>query len=133
MASGARRVVIVDDDPAMRGLLRLVLQRAGMTVLAEADDGLTGLDMVRAWEPNVVVLDWQMPNLDGLETASRLRAEGLHVGIVMYSSNQGRAAEATALAVGVDRYVAKSAPIDELVQAIEGLLADRSPHVDPPG
>lgn len=80
------RVLIVDDSPFMRRVIRLLLEESGrFEVVGEAADGSDGLDMARALRPDVITLDWHMPRLDGREMLKRLRVES-NVPVVMVSS-----------------------------------------------
>ena len=69
------RVLVIDDEPAVRFLLQKNLEFAGFDVMA-AEDGASGLEMVREGRPDVVVLDLMMPHLDGFEVLRRLSADG---------------------------------------------------------
>ena len=66
------RVLIVDDDARFRAVARLLLERAGLHVIGEADRGSTALDAIRRLNPDVVLLDVQLPDIDGFEVARRL-------------------------------------------------------------
>jgi DNA-binding NarL/FixJ family response regulator len=68
-------VLIVDDHPAFRGWARAVLQAEGFGVVGEAADGAAAIQAVRALRPDVVLLDVQLPDMDGFEVAARLRRD----------------------------------------------------------
>ena len=70
-----RTVLIVDDDPHIRQLLAFALDKAGLSPV-EAADGEAGLAMARAHKPDLVILDINMPRMDGLEVCRRLRTDG---------------------------------------------------------
>src|SRR5947209_10065646 len=82
------RVLIVDDEEDMRALVRATIEIAneGLTVAAEAADGESAVDIVRAERPEVVVLDHRMPGISGLDTARRILAEHPEQAIVLFSS-----------------------------------------------
>jgi len=69
-------VVIVDDQPSFRANARALLEAEGLDVVGEAEDGATALAQVRKLRPEVVLLDVQLPDIDGFEVASRLAVEG---------------------------------------------------------
>jgi CheY-like chemotaxis protein len=83
------KVLVIDDDPAVRGAFRLVLEEDGFSV-SEAESGLQGIEMVQASRPDLVLLDLRMPGIDGVETLRRLKAldASLHVYIVTAFANQ---------------------------------------------
>ena len=88
-AARAPRVLLVDDNRAMRRVLRDLLEDAGMQVVAEAADGLEGVTQAEAVRPDVVLMDWRMPHLDGIQATARIRQRLPQVEVVMFSSAEG--------------------------------------------
>lgn len=86
----ARTLLIVDDHRSFREAARRVLEAAGFEVIGEAADGESALEAVRALRPDVVLLDVQLPGMDGFEAAARLTANGEAPAIVMTSSREGK-------------------------------------------
>jgi DNA-binding NarL/FixJ family response regulator len=84
----ARTVLIVDDHPSFRASARMLLEAEGFDVVGEAEDGLSALSAVQALRPDIVLLDVQLPDIDGIEVAARLTANGSEGGpaIVLTSS-----------------------------------------------
>jgi DNA-binding NarL/FixJ family response regulator len=82
----ARRILIVDDHAAFRTAARRLLEADSYDVVGEAPDGESALAATRSLAPDVVLLDVQMPGIDGFEVAARLRAAGGAPAIVMVSS-----------------------------------------------
>jgi DNA-binding NarL/FixJ family response regulator len=82
-------VLIVDDHSAFRTAARKLLARHGYEVVGEASDGPEALAAARALRPDVVLLDVQMPGIDGFEVAARLQAAGDPPAVVMVSSRDG--------------------------------------------
>jgi DNA-binding NarL/FixJ family response regulator len=82
----ARTVLIVDDHPSFRASARMLLEAEGFEVVGEAEDGRSGLEAVQALKPDVVLLDVQLPDIDGIEVANRLTANGSGPAIVLTSS-----------------------------------------------
>jgi DNA-binding NarL/FixJ family response regulator len=82
-------VLIVDDHAAFRAAARRLLERHGYEVVGEAQDGAAGLAAAAHLRPDVVLLDVQMPDLDGFEVAARLSAGSRPPAIVMASSRDG--------------------------------------------
>jgi YesN/AraC family two-component response regulator len=101
--------LIVDDEADMRALLRATIEMAdqGLAVAGEASDGLEALDRWRDHEPDVVILDHRMPNLNGLETAARILSEKPDQDVVLFSAYLSEDAEREAAALGVRACVSK--------------------------
>lgn len=83
------KVLVIDDDPAVRAAFKLVLEEDGFAV-NEAENGLQGVEMVKAERPDLIFLDLRMPGIDGVETLRRLKAldDTLHVYIVTAFANE---------------------------------------------
>ena len=79
-------VLIVDDHPSFRAFLRRLLQAEGYRVVGEAGDGSSGIEKIRRLRPDLVLLDVQLPDIDGFEVLRRLTAEGDCSAIVLISS-----------------------------------------------
>jgi DNA-binding NarL/FixJ family response regulator len=82
----AATVLIVDDHPGFRSAARRLLELEGYIVIGEAPDGLSAIDAVRALRPDVVLLDIQLPDVDGFEVCKRLHGAGHPPTIVLTSS-----------------------------------------------
>jgi DNA-binding NarL/FixJ family response regulator len=82
-------VLIVDDHPSFRGSARALLEAEGYDVVGEAENGLDGLDAARALRPDVVLLDVQLPDIDGFEVAARLTKDAGAPAVVLISSRDG--------------------------------------------
>ena len=124
MVVGNLRTVIVDDNPSIRALVRQFLGLAGHEVVAEGGDGAAAIEHVRTYRPDAMIIDWQMPVMDGVEAVRRIRTEvGDDVAIVMFSSRGGSDAEPVARAAGVDAYVDKITDLDVLVATVESVAS----------
>ena len=82
----ATTVVIVDDHPGFRASARMLLEAEGYDVVGEAADGASGLKVVAELDPDVVLLDIQLPDIDGFQVATQLAAAGTRGAIVLVSS-----------------------------------------------
>ena len=126
-AARTARVLVVDDNPSIREVLRVLLQLevGDVAEVRTVDSGTQAVEEA-GWAPHVVILDWQMPGMDGLETARRLRDELCdRARIVMYSSMVAAEAEADAVAAGADTYVEKGADVESLVREVKIAVAAR--------
>jgi len=113
------RVLIVDDDPLIRKSLSLMLAReADITVVGAASDGAEALEMCRVDQPEVVLMDIRMPNVDGIAAARLIKKAYPDVRIMMLTTFDDRANIQQALAAGADGYLLKT---DE-ISAIAGKL-----------
>ena len=120
------RVLIADDHPVMRDGLRAALESASdMHVVAEAGDGAEALARYREVLPDVVLLDVQMPRVDGLQAIADIRAEFPHAHVVVLTTYPGDARAKRALSLGATAYLLKSATRDEILDAIRRAAAGR--------
>lgn len=85
----ARTVLIVDDHPSFRTSARRVLEAAGYEVIGEAPDGASALDAIRTHRPDVVLLDVQLPDIDGFDVAARVTGQD-DAPIVVLTSSRDR-------------------------------------------
>src|SRR2546428_11180890 len=104
--AGIPKVLVVDDDGKIVALIRAYLNRAGYQVL-EAADGLSALRLIRAAEPDLVVLDVMLPELDGLAVA-RLAREESDIPILMLTARGGSSGGSAAVGAGAADYLLKS-------------------------
>jgi DNA-binding response OmpR family regulator len=118
------RILVVDDDPAIRQLLADVLEMEGYEVSAVAD-GLAAVRAVEVYNPDFVVLDVMMPGLDGFGVLSAIRARpGEPLPVLMLTAASEADATARAWAGGVDYYLAKPFAADTVLDLIDGVLND---------
>jgi len=117
-------VVVCDDVAEIRQLARAVLEEAGdMEVVGEAADGREAIEVVERHQPDVVVLDLSMPELDGLEAIPLIHQVAPAAEIVIFSGfEEGKVAE-VALRLKASRYVRKGAPLEELRTAVKDLAS----------
>jgi AmiR/NasT family two-component response regulator len=111
------RVLVGEDETLIRIDLREMLERAGLEVCAEADDGMEAVELARSQEPDVAILDVKMPGLDGIEAARRILAER-PIPIVIISAYTEEALVERAADAGVFGYLAKPFREHDLLPAI---------------
>ena len=116
----ASRILVVDDDRDVRGLVRELLERAGATV-REARDGREALRILYDARPDLVVLDVAMPDLDGWATLERIR-DMTEVPVLMLTAHDAELEKVRGLQGGADDYVTKPFGRQELLARCEGLL-----------
>jgi len=112
------RVLLVDDSASMRRVLRGLLDDAGIEVVGEATDGVEGVELAVALRPEVVLMDWRMPRLDGVQATARIRQRLPEVQVVMFSSLEGAGIGVAAREAGASAFVGKGASPDQLCAAV---------------
>jgi two-component system OmpR family response regulator len=121
-------VLVVDDDPHIRQLLVFALEKAGLSA-REAEDGEAALAQVGASAPDLVILDINMPKLDGLEVCRRIRAQG-ELPILFLSSRDDEIDRVLGIELGGDDYVVKPFSPREVVARVQAILR-RARHAQP--
>jgi DNA-binding NtrC family response regulator len=120
------RIVIIDDDPAIRGTIRRILERAGHDV-SEADDGDAGLQLVESRNPALVITDLFMPEKEGIETIQELAASHPEVRILAISGAGGVEEDegplVDAMLFGAHAILPKPFSIQHLLETVDQLLA----------
>ncbi|MFF1530466.1 response regulator transcription factor [Cellulomonas sp. NPDC058312] len=115
------RLVVVDDEPNIRELLATSLRFAGFEVHAAAD-GAGALRLARQVQPDLLVLDVMLPDMDGFTVTRRLREKGQHVPVLFLTARDDTADKITGLTVGGDDYVTKPFSLEEVVARIRAVL-----------
>ena len=119
--AGTARVLVVDDEPAVRDSLARTLQFEGYDVVV-ANDGVAALDAVRTEHPDVVVLDVMMPRMDGLEACRLLRADQYTLPVLMLTARDSVGDRVAGLDAGADDYLVKPFALQELLARVRALL-----------
>ncbi|HKE27745.1 MAG TPA: response regulator transcription factor [Bryobacteraceae bacterium] len=121
------RILIVDDEPALRRALRTALFASGFTV-DEASNGEQAIDQFSRSPADLVLLDINMPGIGGVETCRRLRNLGAEAGIVMITVRDSEDDQVRALEAGADDYVIKPYRFRELLARVKAVLRRIKPH-----
>ena len=119
----------MDDHPAARRTARAVLDDLGVkvaVVCGEAENGKVAIEKVRRLQPDIVLLDLAMPEMDGVQTAYEIRRIAPYAKIIFFTVNDSPEAVTAAKLLGVEALVAKSSPARVLVSTIEKLVASQS-------
>jgi len=114
------RVLVIDDDPAMTDLLRIILSSNQMEVVV-VNDGQSGLDKLNKFTPNIIILDLLMPELDGWKVCHKIKQIN-HIPILVLSAVDSPAMIAEALDAGADDYLIKPVTSTSLIAHINSLV-----------
>lgn len=119
----SKRILYIEDNPDNRLLVRRVLQAEGYTVL-EANDGQSGMTVAAEAQPDLILMDINLPEIDGYEVTARLKQlPGIsHVPIIAVTANVMKGDREKTLAAGCDGYIQKPIDIDLLPEQIERFL-----------
>jgi DNA-binding NarL/FixJ family response regulator len=128
------RVFVADDVPDMRALVRFALEEdPDLVVVGEAGNGIDAVEGVAQSDPDVVLLDLSMPDLDGLEVIPYVIERSPDTGIVVFSGFEAARMRGPTLSLGAHRYVEKGRPLSELREAIREVgAAKREGKLPPP-
>ena len=121
-ASAPVRVIIADDDPFARKMIKESLQRAGVVVIAEAHNGRQAVDLARHYRPDVVLMDIRMPELDGIAATRRIVKEIPGQVVVILTTADDDEIGLLGLRAGASGFLAKDVDVDVLPQALKGAL-----------
>jgi DNA-binding NarL/FixJ family response regulator len=122
------RVLVVDDHPVLRdGLAQLLGQAQGVELIGLAADGAAGVEVALEETPDVVLMDLEMPGLDGIEATRRIRSSRPETQVVVLTSFSDRARILDALDAGAAGYLLKDAEPDELLRGIHAAAAGEAP------
>ena len=118
------RVLLVDDDSALRMMFSALLQAAGMIVEAEAEDGRQALDLFKSLHPDVVLMDLNMPEMDGLEALKAIRQESADARVIMLSGLRDEDVLQSCVEAGAVGYIRKDKPVTNLANTVRRLYED---------
>ena len=122
--SGAKKILVVDDDPSIIETLKYALESKGFEVLI-ARDGNQGLALAEREDPDLVILDMMMPKRSGFLVLEKLRrSRPVPVRVIMITANEGSRHKAYAEKLGVDDYIRKPFAVDRLVESASRLLSN---------
>jgi two-component system, NarL family, response regulator NreC len=120
------RVLLADDHAIVRRGLRGVLESAGLTVVAEASDGLEAVRLCEEQRPDMLILDIGMPKLSGIEVAARAQKLDRPPGVIILSVHGDESYIMRALAAGARAYLLKSATDEDLIPAVRAVAAGKT-------
>jgi NarL family two-component system response regulator LiaR len=130
----ARFLIVDDSEPVRQGLRTILCANPDWEICGEASDGLTAVEKFRDLHPHIVILDFKMPGINGLETARRMLAITPSAPIVMLTQHASASLEEHAQEIGIRSVVSKT-DVFSMVGMIEELLGheDSAPMAEGPG
>lgn len=118
-----KRVLIVDDNPLVRKAVCSLFTLDGFSVCGEAGDGVQAIEEARQTRPDLIVLDFSMPVMDGIRAAKALKQIMPDVPVVLFTAHANSALEKHALAVGIAAVISKQEQASDLVAKAHDLLS----------
>ncbi len=120
------RILIVDDSSTMRRIIGNVVMQLGFSKddFSEAEDGVKAWKLLSESKYDIILTDWNMPNMNGLDLVKKVRAGGSHmkVPIIMITTEGGKSEVITALKAGVNNYIVKPFNAQVLKEKLDGVL-----------
>jgi two-component system OmpR family response regulator len=120
-ANGGQRILVVDDEPSIVDAVATARRYEGFAV-DEARTGREALAAVAADEPDLIVLDWMLPDIEGIEVGRRLRAQGVRSAVLFLTAKDATENKVEALRAGGDDYVTKPFSLAEIVARTQAIL-----------
>jgi two-component system, OmpR family, response regulator len=117
----AQRILVVDDEPSIVDAVATALRYEGFEV-EEAASGRAALEVAAGFEPDLIVLDWMLPDIDGIEVGRRLRTLGFNSAVLFLTAKDGTENKVEALRAGGDDYVTKPFSLAEVVARTQAIL-----------
>jgi len=122
--------LIIDDEPHVRVVFRVLLRQLGITTVWEAPDGASALEQATAHNPEVVLLDINLPQIGGLEVLARLKAAHPAMPVIIVSSQSTMKTVIQTRELGAEAYVLKHAPKAEVLQMLSDAFDNIAAHTD---
>ncbi|MEM9884130.1 MAG: response regulator [Planctomycetota bacterium] len=117
------KVLLVDDSKTMRNIQRGILTQLGYEQIEEAVDGQDALVKVKAFGPELILLDWNMPNMDGITFIREYRGSGAKIPVIMVTTEAEKSRVVEAIKAGVNNYVVKPFTPNVLGERIQETLS----------
>ena len=116
------KILLVDASPTIRNLQKNVLKQLGHTDVIEADDGIQALAVFAEQTPDLAIVDWNMPNMDGITLVRKIRKSGNKIPLIMCTTEAGKRRVIEAIKAGVNNYIVKPFTIESLGRKINQTL-----------
>jgi len=121
------KILLVDDEAHIRKFVSLILKQIGEPVITEAVNGEDALRAYQAEKPDLVLLDVNMPRMDGMETLRKLKEIDPDCVVIMLTSLANRESVERALELGAANYIRKDTPKDEIARALTDIIDPSAP------
>ena len=129
--------LVIEDNALMRRLLTAMLEAFGAGAILQAQDGPTGVELFEQQKPDIVLLDWELPGLDGIGVALRLRDRALchnpFVPILMVTAYSEKGRVVAARDAGINDFLAKPVSPKYLYEKLLGMVIDQRPYIETQG
>ncbi len=126
------KILLVDDSRTIRNLQKNVLVASGYAEILEASDGVEAMAIVESNRPDLVLLDWNMPNMDGITVVRRIRETDKALPIIMVTTEAEKARVVEAIKAGATNYVIKPFTSQTLMERVQQVLVKAGLAAAPP-
>ncbi|MBN1344761.1 MAG: response regulator [Phycisphaerae bacterium] len=113
------KIMLVDDSRTIRNIQKNVLARLGHTDILEAGDGLEALQLLQKDQPDLILIDWNMPNMDGITLVREIRSNNTDLPLIMCTTEAEKSRVLEALKAGVNNYIVKPFSTETLADKIQ--------------
>ncbi len=113
------KIMLVDDSRTIRNIQKNVLARLGHTDIMEAGDGLEALQLLKNEQPDLILIDWNMPNMDGITLVHEIRSNDTELPLIMCTTEAEKSRVLEALKAGVNNYIVKPFSTETLAEKIQ--------------
>ena len=117
------KILLVDDSRTIRNIQKNVLEQLGHTDILEADDGVQALAIFNEQTPDLALVDWNMPNMDGITLVRKIREQNTSVPLIMCTTEAEKSRVIEAIQAGVNHYIVKPFTVDSLGEQISQTMA----------
>ena len=117
------KVLVVDDSKTIRNIQKRILEQLGYTEVHEAEDGQIALQVVQEVSPDLILVDWNMPNMDGITLVKTIRQTDKTIPLIMCTTEAEKSRVVEALRAGVNNYVVKPFTAETLSDKINQTLS----------
>ena len=116
-------ILLVDDSRTIRNIQKRTLQQLGHTDILEAEDGVQALAKFNEKAPDLILVDWNMPNMNGLELVQRIRETNKTIPLIMCTTEAEKSRVLEAISAGVNNYIVKPFTAESLGEKINQTMA----------